>query len=325
MTAQTLISSYASKEDQNGKAITLEAFFDGVRNPPEAIADKIKRIRELVADGEKKEADKIKATLPAVTLSDLFSGPHKADALKDHSGIVSLDFDHLDPVELATARAQLEADPHVCKSFLSPSGRGIKGGCRVPNCKSAKDHDAAWLACERYFKEVYGLTMDPATKDVSRLCFVSYDPVAFANWQAAPLDVEEWRPLTKDQIEARRMVELMELARFKGINNPPPEAAPILTNERGDVLGERGNFIVVQGIIKSGKTGLLSACIAALVGTPDDSDTLGIVAPPAPGFILHFDCEQGARNHFRLMDTIIRKRCKSTTPSNAAFIFITRH
>jgi len=119
--------------------------------------------------------------------------------------------------------------------------------------------------------------------------------------------------LTKDQIKASRMAELIELARFKGINNPPPDSAPILTNERGDVLGEKGNIIVVQGTVKSGKTGLISACIAALVGAPDDSDTLGIVAPPTPGLILHFDCEQGPRNHYRLMDTIIRKRCSSRT------------
>lgn len=315
-TKDTAITLFSSCRETTGKQITIATFLKGVAGPLPEVVAKIEQIRELAQAGKTREVENIKKTLPAVTLSGSFRA-RNAEQLEEHSGIVALDFDGLSKDDLGAARRDLEADPHVAFVFLSPSGQGIKGGCRIPTCDDAEGHTAAWLACERYFQETYALTLDPSGKDVSRLCFVSHDSGTFINWQAGELDVDAWRPLTKDEEETRRLHELMETCHFKGIRNPPPETLPVLLNERGDVLGEAGNLLLLQGAVKGGKTTLGSGMLAALVGTPEGADTLGIVAPPAPGHILHFDCEQGAKNHFRLMNTVIRKRCQlDTDPHN---------
>jgi len=319
-TPTTSISFYDIMQSKEGKPFTVGEFLQKISDPAPDVAEKIQRIREMVRAGKKKQSKKIKDTLPGVTLSGTFFGNHSKDALEEHSGLVQIDIDGDDlppDADLSAIRETLEADPHLPCVFLSPSGDGLKAACRVPACDTAEEHEAAWFACERYFKEALGLKIDAATKDVSRICFFSHDPALFINWQAEELDVDAWKPLTTDEKEARRLYDLMEKSHFKGIGTPPPEAAPVLSNDRGDILGEEGNLVCLQGPVKSGKTALLSACVAALVGAPEDADTLSMVAPPHDGAILHFDCEQGERNHYRLMDTIIRKRCRlKTDPPN---------
>jgi|GEM_PF-1688079 len=303
------VTRFSSCRETTGTAITIADFVRGIDCPDASIIGKIAQIRDLVQKGKKKAADKIKLTLPAVTLSGTFTS-RRADQLAEHSGIVTLDFDDLSEADMADAWQKLVADRHVLFVFRSPSGHGLKGGCRVPVCEDEDDHTAAWLACERYFHDTYSLTLDPSGKDVSRLCFVSHD-APFVNWQADELDVAKWRPLTEEEEAARRLHEMMDACRFKGIGAPLPVPSPVLSNVRGDILGEAGNLLCLQGMAKAGKTGFISAAIAALVGAPKDADTLGITATPHEGAILHFDCEQGELNHHRLMETIIRKRCRS--------------
>lgn len=303
------VTRFSSCRETTGATITIADFVQGTRCPDASIIGKIAQIRDLVQKGKKKAADKIKLTLPAVTLSGTFTS-RRADQLAEHSGIVTLDFDDLSEADMADAWQKLVADRHVLFVFRSPSGHGLKGGCRVPVCEDADDHTSAWLACERYFKDAHGLTLDRSGKDVCRLCFVSHDPDAYVNWQADELDVAKWRPLTEEEEAARRLHEMMDACRYKGIGTSLPEPSPVLSNVRRDILGEAGNLLCLQGMVKSGKTGFISAAIAALVGAPEDADTLGITASPHDGAILHFDCEQGERNHCRLMETIIRKRCR---------------
>ena len=58
--------------------------------------DQIEECRAILASKGKDEADKYKKErLPCVTFSGVFRGPHKAEALTVHSGILCLDFDDL--------------------------------------------------------------------------------------------------------------------------------------------------------------------------------------------------------------------------------------
>jgi hypothetical protein len=110
-----------------------------------------------------------------------------------HSGLLQLDFDEKDHpgMTVEEIRNLVWSAPFVTACFLSLSGDGIKAIALCP--ASFETHDGSWLAAEAYFKEL-GLTLDPATKDPFRLCFVSYDPQAVC-WDEAteiePLPVPE--------------------------------------------------------------------------------------------------------------------------------------
>ncbi len=56
--------------------------------------------------------------------------------------------------------------------FLSPSGNGLKLLFKI----DPELHLASFKGIEKYLKETYDLSADPSGKDVSRACFISYDP-----------------------------------------------------------------------------------------------------------------------------------------------------
>lgn len=133
-----------------------------------------------------------KRCLPAVTPGGKFS--HRANSsLEQHSGLVVVDFDGLQPEAAVTAREAAAGSPHVVLAFLSPSQLGIKALVRVGTESGAalteQTHRAAWAAASAHLAELVGQPADKG-KDVSRLCFVSHDPDAHYNPKAEPLAVD---------------------------------------------------------------------------------------------------------------------------------------
>jgi hypothetical protein len=140
-------------------------------------------------------------TVPAAALSAFLKHRRKRTTLEQkgavHSGYIQLDFDSKDHDNLTLEEIRkiaIEA-PFVVACFISLSGTGVKA---VGLCPADFDlHLGSWLAAEAYYQE-RGLTLDPSTKDPTRLCFVSFDPQAFY-WEEAfeiePLPVPEKAPV----------------------------------------------------------------------------------------------------------------------------------
>ncbi len=143
----------------------------------------------------KKAIAHLKCNLPGILFSGTFS-KRKAEALQTHSGLLALDFDHLGQT-LPGIKETLRTDPHVLATFISPSGDGLKVLVAIIATDEAT-HKACYAAAEQYFRDEYGLTTDPSGKDVSRLCFVSYDPDLFIRNGAA----DPFAPLTNEQDNA---------------------------------------------------------------------------------------------------------------------------
>jgi hypothetical protein len=148
---------------------------------------------ELARQAKTKDAlEEKKRALPVATLSGIFS-ERKSAAIEQHSGLLQIDLDHLqNPTH---TRNLLGLDPHIIASFLSPSGKGVKGIMVIP--ADISGHRRAFEAAQIYMGEVYDLAIDKATKDVARACYVSFDPQLRMNPSAKPLDVEKWAPKGK--------------------------------------------------------------------------------------------------------------------------------
>ena len=130
----------------------------------------VAEIRRLKVGGEREKADGIKRALPAFMFAGTFTR-RKNDAIKQHSGLLVLDFDNID----TGLKSRLARDPHAVLCFVSPSGNGLKLVVRIDNDPTG--HGESFEMARRYFSEQFSVEAD-AGKDLARLCFVSHDPDA---------------------------------------------------------------------------------------------------------------------------------------------------
>ena len=126
-----------------------------------------------------KEARKFKANnFDYVTFSGIFKKRNDKEIIK-HSNLLTLDFDHLENIE--ELKKLLLNDDYFDTEllFTSPSGAGLKWIIRIDI--SELSHSEYFKAVANYLNITYNIKVDQSGKDVSRACFLSYDPTAFIN------------------------------------------------------------------------------------------------------------------------------------------------
>ena len=156
---------------------------------------RVEKVRSLPKDS--KEQKRAKEQLPAINWSGTFTSRGKV-GLKDYSGIVCIDVDHLDsPAEVVS---KLSTSPHVVCTYVSPRGEGVKVLVDARGHNGETHHLAYRKACT-LVQELTGHEPDH-TSDVCRLCFVSSDPNLVINWDTTPLP-----PPTDEEIEASKATE----------------------------------------------------------------------------------------------------------------------
>jgi KaiC/GvpD/RAD55 family RecA-like ATPase len=113
-----------------------------------------------------------KTKLYACTWSGTFT--ERIDkGLELYSGLVCLDIDNLNPSSIDHMKSSLSQDEYVKYAFTSPSGKGIKIVVQVNT--GPDDHLSAFLHLQRTFEEKYCFKVDDSGKNISRLCYVSWD------------------------------------------------------------------------------------------------------------------------------------------------------
>jgi len=118
-----------------------------------------------------------KAGLDLYTFSGEFK-KREIPGLLAHSGLICLDFDHIE--DLTTTAQNLQADPYSLVVFISPRGSGFKVLVQI----NPAAHAESFLWLENHYLTQYGLEVDKSGKDVSRACFVSADPNLYLNINA---------------------------------------------------------------------------------------------------------------------------------------------
>ena len=139
-------------------------------------------LRKSLADDKKEAAERAKKSLPAFTPSATFKGGRKMEFLTNYNGLMVLDIDKLEKEKLQQCKTKIRMDDFVFASFVSPSGNGIKIFVKVSTNK--EQHKETFLALQRYFEELLAVEIDKSGKDITRLCFFSYDPELYLNINA---------------------------------------------------------------------------------------------------------------------------------------------
>jgi len=111
-----------------------------------------------------------------VTFSGVFNN-RKDSALSSHSGLVTIDFDHVDDVQRLKALLLDEKRIETALLFVSPSGKGLKW--IIKKNRTEMGHTDFFMAVAHYIRKTYQINIDPSGKDVSRACFLPYDPEVF--------------------------------------------------------------------------------------------------------------------------------------------------
>jgi len=138
-----------------------------------------KRTQKLRSITDPKQARQYKATnFDYCTFSGMFT-TRNDKALVNHSGLLCVDFDHLQNVDLL--RNQLLQDEYFETQllFVSPSGDGLKWIISINTAKAS--HSEFFAAVANYILQTYKVEVDKSGRDISRACFLPYDPQAFIN------------------------------------------------------------------------------------------------------------------------------------------------
>jgi succinate dehydrogenase flavin-adding protein (antitoxin of CptAB toxin-antitoxin module) len=143
-------------------------------------------VKKIRAEKRKPERNELKKKLPAVCFSGKFT--KRADSyLVEHSGLICLDFDgYTKSKDLLEDKENLCKNKYVYSVFISPSGNGLKVLVKIP--ADADNHINYFNSLEKYFNSQY---FDKTSKNVSRVCYESYDPLIHVNENSSIWDVIE--------------------------------------------------------------------------------------------------------------------------------------
>ena len=156
---------------------------DRIREGTNSTKDIVKRIR---AEKNKSERNEIKKLLPAICFSGTFK-KRLDTALEQHSGLICLDFDgYAKQKDLLQEKEMLSKNKYVFSAFISPSGNGLKVLVKIP--ADADNHTNYFNSLEKHFNSPY---FDKTSKNLSRVCYESYDPLIHINFNSSVWDVIE--------------------------------------------------------------------------------------------------------------------------------------
>lgn len=150
--------------------ITLKTELNRIKTGGKGI-DHIMAIRR---ETDNNRRNSLKERLPSVVFTGHFIN-RKDKGLKQYSRIVTIDFDHVG----ISFKDEIIKDPYVLAAWISPSGDGVKVLYHV----STDNHVGHYRAILQKFPQA-----DTKNKNISRVCYESYDPDIYINTEALVWD-----------------------------------------------------------------------------------------------------------------------------------------
>lgn len=208
--------------------INLSRLYLGISKPKQAFRDLIEQLR-LVRSIDEKEYKKLKKQLPYFVCG-IFHPPIRRKEHFAQAQYFILDIDHLETANLSidVLKENLKQLPQVTLLFKSPSGDGLKVLFQLTEtCSDQALFSAFYKLFAQQFAEKNGLTqvLDYRTSDVTRACFLSYDPDAYFNSDSQPIDMRQYIPelnferIEKDLKAVETLVKKTQLSQQKAPSN----------------------------------------------------------------------------------------------------------
>ncbi len=175
--------------------ITLKQLADKIKNPGKGYIDFITQLRELQSIDPKKYRE-WKAKLP-YAVAAVFHPPYRKKEHFAKTDYFILDIDHLSDKEINIENlvSRLASDERIALMFRSPSNDGLKLFFKLKEpLFDAGKYSLFYKIFAQKFALHYGLNqvVDKKTSDVSRACFLSYDPDVRFRSEVLPVDMAQY-------------------------------------------------------------------------------------------------------------------------------------
>jgi len=143
-------------------------------------------VKQIRKEKDKLKRNILKQSLPAICFSGKFS-KRSDNHITEHSGLICLDFDGYNTnKDLLEDKEKLSRDKFIYSVFISPSGKGLKALVKIPG--DEENHKNYFNSLEKHFDSPY---FDTTSKNISRVCYESYDPLIYVNDLSHTWDVIE--------------------------------------------------------------------------------------------------------------------------------------
>ena len=159
-------------------------------------------LRKSLAENKLEAYEKAKKSLPAFTPSGKFVGGRKMEFLEAYSNFIILDIDKLSQTDLQNAKHKANQSEYTYASFISPSGNGLKILVKVNSKK--EDHKETFLAIQKHYETLLNHEIDKSGKDITRLCFYSFDDNLYHNEAAIVFASETKQSSHTEPVEVRQ-------------------------------------------------------------------------------------------------------------------------
>lgn len=181
----TQVNLYSNaKDNHNAQRVNIAQ----VNTTDPKLIKKIEALRKRVAEGcSKEEKQAKKAELPLVSISCYYNEgtTRETTNIAGFTNYIAIDVDHNDNPTLSVEdmKAIVNATPYVVYSATSVSGMGLFALIELENVNSTDTFTNYFNALQNYFKG-YGITIDKACKDATRLRYITHDPNPYINTKA---------------------------------------------------------------------------------------------------------------------------------------------
>jgi len=139
-------------------------------------------LRKSLAEKKEEAYNKAKKSLPAFTPSGKFVGGRKLEFLTEYSKFIILDIDKLSTTDLQKSKSIAAQSEFTYACFISPSGNGLKILVKIDTPKT--EHKETFLKVQAHYENILKLEIDKSGKDLTRLCFYSWDENLYQNENA---------------------------------------------------------------------------------------------------------------------------------------------
>lgn len=175
------VTIYSTVQDRTGRKGTLGDFLLMGREHRNLI-DRIRTTKDT------EQRRKLKATLPAATLSGVFCPTRSKENLVLHNGLMCIDIDHVQ--DQSKLLHDLNKIGHVAYAARSVSGKGVFAIVPIKYPSKHERQYKQFITDLRNTEGILqpGMEFDEACKDVTRLRFASYDDEVVYYPEAVPYE-----------------------------------------------------------------------------------------------------------------------------------------
>jgi tetratricopeptide (TPR) repeat protein len=181
-----------TQRDDLLKSIEPQSLYQAVKAPAEEVLALIKRLR-LIKTIDAKQYSILKKQLPYIVCG-VFDPPHRRIENFGYCEYFMVDIDHIGDKKMSVqaVKSQVIQDERVMLCFVSPSEDGLKILFKFSEkCYDSGKYSLFYKLFVSAFSTQYGLeqVVDARTSDVSRACFLSYDPEIYFNPNVVPVNM----------------------------------------------------------------------------------------------------------------------------------------